>query len=83
LTIFRLDPNARAYIAANASVPISSENPKYDFERAHARVCRLLVDVTKTEIGFRPRVDLWTGLAQIVEWNKSSNLRERRDVPCE
>jgi len=71
------------HIAPNASVPISSENPKNDFERAHARVCRLLADVTRTETGFRPKVDLRTGLAQIVEWNKSSNLQERRDVPCE
>lgn len=81
--IFRVDPNARAYIAANALVPISSENPKYNFERAHARVCRFLADVTKTEIGFRPKVGLRTGLAQIVECNKSLSLRERRDVPCE
>ena len=63
--------------------PISSENPKYYFERAHARVCRLLREVIKTENGFRPKVDLRTGLAQIVGWNKSSNLQERRDAPCE
>jgi nucleoside-diphosphate-sugar epimerase len=70
-------------IAANASVPISSGSPKYDFERAHAQVCRLLTDVIKKENGVRPKVDLRTGLAQIVEWNKSSNLQKRRDVLCE
>jgi UDP-glucose 4-epimerase len=44
---------------------------------------RLLADVTRIRrLGFRPKVDLRTGLARFIDWYKSSYLQERRDAQC-
>jgi UDP-glucose 4-epimerase len=45
---------------------------------------RLLADVTRIRaLGFRPKVDLKTGLARFIDWYKGSYFQERRVVQCE
>jgi UDP-glucose 4-epimerase len=45
---------------------------------------RLLADVTRIRgLGFRPKIDLKTGLTRFIDWYKSSYLQERRATQCE